>query len=394
MTRRQWLHATAAPAAILALGACTSRRPRRPVAVPYARPYSRQPFRPPRVSDDRVIRTVTGLRPFRPSGFVVRSENTASKRLIHNYGHGGGGVTLSWGCAQLAARRAADVADRRAAVLGCGVIGLSTARVLQDRGWTVTIYARDLPPETTSNVAGALWSPTSVYDTKALTPAFEAQHADAARLSHRAFQTLVGGGYGVRWLEQYYLNDRETDLPSYVRSLPDLYPGARVLQPGEHPFPVAHVSRVITMMIEPSIYLRRLLSDFRTAGGSVVVREFTHISETTDLEEPVVFNCTGLGAGTLVTDTELIPIKGQTSFVPPDADVDFATIGGGSGSLYMFPRSDGILLGGTFERNVATLEPDSNETARIVRGHQALFDAMRRGASVSCEHSTPFGPGG
>ena len=42
---------------------------------------------------------------------------------------------------------------RRAAIIGCGVVGLSTARLLQRRGWQVTIYARDLPPNTTSNVA-------------------------------------------------------------------------------------------------------------------------------------------------------------------------------------------------------------------------------------------------
>ena len=380
MTRREWFRASVAPAVAVALGACAS--PRR-LGVPedrYLRPYSRLPFRPPRVSEDLIVRTVTGLRPFRSSGFVVRSENMATRRLIHNYGHGGGGVTLSWGCADLAARHAADVADRRAAVLGCGVIGLSTARVLQNRGWHVTIYARDLPPATTSNVAGALWSPTSVFDAKSVTPEFDAQHAEAARLSHRAFQALVGAGYGVRWLEQYYLNDKETDLPAYIRSLPDLYPGVRRLLPPEHPFPVGHVVRVITMMIEPGIYLRRLMADFREAGGSIVVREFRQMSEIVGLDQPVVVNCTGLGAAALVGDAELIPIKGQTSFVPPDAEVDFATIGGGPGSLYMFPRSDGILLGGTFERGVATLEPDPKQTARIVQSHRALFDAMRAGA--------------
>jgi glycine/D-amino acid oxidase-like deaminating enzyme len=228
MTRREWLSAASTPAVVMALGSCATRRAPLQPSDPL-RAYSRLPFRPPRVSEELVIRTVTGLRPFRPSGFVVRSEQTATKRLIHNYGHGGGGVTLSWGCAQLAVRQAADASDRRAAVLGCGVIGLSTARVLQDRGWQVTIYTRALPPDTTSNVAGALWSPTSVYDAKALTPAFDAQQSEAARLAHRAFQSLVGGGYGVRWLEQYYLNDTATDLPSYVRSLPDLYPGARRL---------------------------------------------------------------------------------------------------------------------------------------------------------------------
>src|ERR1041384_6969990 len=49
-----------------------------------------------RVAESRVIRTIVGLRPFRPSGFVVRAEKLGEKVLVHNYGHGGGGVTLSW----------------------------------------------------------------------------------------------------------------------------------------------------------------------------------------------------------------------------------------------------------------------------------------------------------
>lgn len=58
---------------------------------------------PVKVSPERVIRTVVGLRPYRPQGFVLRSEAFGGKSLIHNYGHGGGGVSLSWGCATLAA---------------------------------------------------------------------------------------------------------------------------------------------------------------------------------------------------------------------------------------------------------------------------------------------------
>jgi len=113
------------------------------------------------VSPERVIRTVVGLRPFRPSGFVVRAEKLDDKLLIHNYGHGGGGVTLSWGTSQLAVE---DVSSSglsgSAAVLGCGAVGLATARLLQRHGFDVTIYARDIPPNTTSNVAGASWFPT------------------------------------------------------------------------------------------------------------------------------------------------------------------------------------------------------------------------------------------
>lgn len=111
-----------------------------------------------RVSADRVIRTIMGLRPFRPSGFVVRGEKRGEKTVIHNYGHGGAGITLSWGTAQLAVEEGAKSEARDCAVLGCGVVGLSTARLLQLRGYNPVIYAKEMPPLTTSNVAGGYWT--------------------------------------------------------------------------------------------------------------------------------------------------------------------------------------------------------------------------------------------
>src|SRR6186997_555707 len=84
------------------------------------------------VSADRIIRTDVGFRPFRPSGFVVRAETLGDKLLVHNYGHGGAGVTLSWGTADLAVEQVAASGRRGpVAVLGGGVVGLATARLLQ-----------------------------------------------------------------------------------------------------------------------------------------------------------------------------------------------------------------------------------------------------------------------
>src|SRR5438128_1998506 len=148
---------------------------------------------PINVAAERVIRTVVGLRPFRPSGFVLRAESLGDKLLVHNYGHGGGGVTLSWGTAKLAADLVSESGKTgSAAVIGCGVIGLATARTLQRRGFGVTIYTKDMPPETTSNIAGASWSPTSVIDEDNRTPAWDSQFERAARFAHRSFQLLAG----------------------------------------------------------------------------------------------------------------------------------------------------------------------------------------------------------
>ena len=109
-------------------------------------------FAPVDVSADRVIRTAVGLRPFRESGYLVKAEQLGRKLLVHNYGHGGGGISLSWGTAAEALQETRSYLathPRRAgkfAVVGCGVIGLTMARVLQTHlNGQVTIYAKALP---------------------------------------------------------------------------------------------------------------------------------------------------------------------------------------------------------------------------------------------------------
>ena len=332
-------------------------------------------FTPVNVARDRVIRTVVGLRPFRPSGFVVRAESVGDKLLVHNYGHGGGGVTLSWGTAKLAADLISESGRTgAAAVIGCGVIGLASARTLQRRGFDVTIYTKDMPPETTSNIAGASWSPTSVIDEDNRTPAWDSQFERAARFAHRSFQLLAGDEYAVRWREQYSLSDVDYGDSWDHEMLHDLFPASRKLAPSEHPFPAKHVQVLNTMFIEPSIYLNTLLRDFYTAGGRIRRVTFATPNQISALLEPVVVNCTGLGARELFGDRDLMPIKGQLHVLVPQPEVDYAMVGGG---LYMFPRRDGIILGGTFERGVETMEVNREAEQRILAGHQRIFSGMR-----------------
>ncbi len=340
-------------------------------------------FRPANVSPDRVIRVDAGVRPYRPQGFVVRAEALAGKLLVHNYGHGGGGVTLSWGTAGMAADLITGGGpEGDVAVVGAGAVGLATARLLQRRGRHVTIYARELPPDTTSNVAGAQWSPTSVSDS--LDGSFGVQFEEASRRAHRHFQNLVGPDYGVRWIDNYFLSERRLGIPGYMSRIRDLYPGLEDLEGDAHPFPTRFARRVATMFIEPPRYLRALIRDFRLAGGDLVVGEIADRRQLATLPEPVIANCTGLGARELFGDDSLIPVKGQLVVLRPQPALDYLTIGGGrfsrSGSQYMFPRSDGVLLGGTFERGVESLEPDPVQTERILSVHRSFFDAMEEKA--------------
>lgn len=105
------------------------------------------------------------------------------------------------------------------------------------------------------------------------------------------------------------------------------------------------------------------------------VRTFATPAEVAALPEPVVVNCTGLGARELFGDRELTAVKGQLTVLLPQPEVDYALLT--EDDLYMFPRRDGILLGGTHEYGVETREPNAEAARTILAGHQAIFDTMR-----------------
>ena len=335
---------------------------------------------------DRVIRTTVGLRPFRPSGFVLRAEKMGEKTLIHNYGHGGSGMSLSWGTGQMAADLALEQPARRAAVIGCGVAGLTTTRQLQRRGFDVTIYAMSVPPNTTSNMSLAGWTPTSgLVDRTRRTARWDAQFRRAAAIAYRQLQLLVGREYGVSWLEGYALRnsppggsgeeDSDPLLPTELRL------ESTVLGPGEHPFPTAYATLRPSLRIEPSTYLEALVRDVRRAGADVVVRRFDSRRDVAGLREPVIVNCTGLGSRDLMGDQELTALKGQLMLLMPQPEVNYSTFGSATpaagGFVHMQPRSDGIALGGTSEEGDWTLTPDPEARHRIVEAHIDLFARMR-----------------
>ena len=378
MERRSFLRVGAVASAGLATG-CRTRIDATP--MPRARVANLTPVD---VSFDRIIRTTVGLRPHRPSGFVVRGESLGDKLLIHNYGHGGAGMSLSWGTAHLAAGIAMSRSERRAAVIGCGVAGLTTARVLQRRGFDVTIYAMSLPPDTTSNMSWASFTPLSgLVAADRRTAEWDAQFRQAAEIAYRELQLLAGRGVGVSWVDEYSLTDNAgagggsvesgrttaeggaTPLLSAQLSL-----GRAVLGPGQHPFATRYARRRPTLKFEPTIYLDALLRDVILFGGRIVVRVFASPGELALLDETIVVNCTGLGSSKLFGDSELLPVKGQLVVLVPQTEVNYILAG-------MLPRTDGIVLGHTMERGVWSLDVNDAERTRVIEQNMRTFSAMR-----------------
>ena len=360
--RRQLLRSGAIAGGALLLPGC---------ATTLARSGTRPGCLPPvNVAPERVIRTLAGLRPYRASGFVVRTEALGDKKLVHNYGHGGAGITLSWGSSRLAIQLGLQGHDGAVAVIGAGVMGLSTARLVQEAGFPVTLYAKALPPDTTSNIAGGQFHPFGHYRNDSVTPEWRAQFTAALDYSWRRFQIMVGDDYGIRWLPTY----AETGGGTEQQLLPTFPPNNRLLRPDEHPFPVPALARYDTLYVEVGRYLRQMIRDVELAGGRIAIRDFATPADIAALPERLVFNCTGLGARALFGDQELRPARGQLAILLPQPEIRYAFTGDAG---YMFPRADGILLGGTFELDQWDATPEPETIARILASHQGLFGAFR-----------------
>lgn len=128
------------------------------------------------------------------------------------------------------------------------------------------------------------------------------------------------------------------------------------------------------MYVETGRFLRQMMRDIRIAGGQIRVRSFATPGDIASLSEGLVFNCTGLGGRDLFGDAGLEPVRGQLAILLPQPEVRYAFTGEAG---YMFPRADGIVLGGTFERGVRETVPEPDDIARILESHRRLFAGFR-----------------
>lgn len=314
---------------------------------------------PVRARPDRLIDIAVCTRPFRPQGPRIEAERRYGKTIVHNYGHGGSGWSLSWGSAKLALPLIQATREKHVAVVGCGAIGLTTARIAQRAGLRVRIYAKDRPPEVRSSAATGVWSPDSrICSEEHATPEFTQRWEAMARASFKVYQSLLGlPGDPVEWRDGYLLSDipfdqplpappiedNEPDYPDLESRIRELWPRSQPLLSHEHPFKVPHVRRYTQMTYNLATYSRLLFDDFLREGGEIEQREFTHSRQLASLKERTVVNATGYGARALFGDETIVPVRGQTARLIPQPEVHYNLIYRGH-NLVMVSRREGILV--------------------------------------------------
>jgi D-amino-acid oxidase len=269
-------------------------------------------------------------------------------------------------------------------VVGAGIIGLTTALTLEERGHRVRVVAAGKRADTTSSIAGAVWFPYRVGPPHKVT-----RWALRTRRWLEQLATTTPES-GIDVLTGYeIIGDDGTQRPWWAAAPTMEGDGLDTdsIEVEYVPAPVTgepHGWKFTAPRAQPSLFLPFLESRLRDPIEERVVSDITR--EAGD----VVVNCTGLGARELVGDDLVYPLLGQI-VIAERGDADLTTTVTDDRDperiFYIIPRRDELVLGGCSlpfpPGDVPHLDPDI--TTRI------LAHAKRLGISVGAVRTERVG---
>lgn len=249
-------------------------------------------------------------------------------------------------------------------VVGCGVIGLTSAIRLQERGYEVTIITRDLPPNLTSAVAGAYWYGGEL-----------ATHSSRHRWSSISLETylqLAKGDYcGVSTFRMLEVFGSRVEEPWYK----DLLPFYERVAPTDLPVGYADGYWIEIPIVETPRYLAYLVERFQQGGGHIEQLAISDLQELAP-DHALIINCSGVYARHVAQDDFVYPMRGQV--VKVDAPEIKTAFNDDDTFTYVLPRKDGVVLGGISQKDNWNLSVDPNDTADILRRCEAVQPEISR----------------
>jgi D-amino-acid oxidase len=392
LTRRQLLQGATASVGFLAMPAVVTRsladdHPAAPLRAGEILPDP--DFSLLRASDAYLV----GIRPHREGGVCLKldDELIASRHrpkfLIHNYGHGGAGITLSFGCASVVADHVGilkrDIRRPSIAVIGCGVIGLTVAAELRRR-WPnlrITIYAKDLDVRrTTSFVAAGQFEPSGICEE------YESEDEKnvLADYLRRSRDRIIELHKSSRWHTYGIALRRDYTLDHWNRAYDECTPHDVVPQYRSGTLPFGKLNTVgreyRTWLINPTILLPQLFAELKRSAVRFRKWQFASKDDFAALRENIIINCTGYGAKALMNDDDVVAKRGHLVVLRRTLPKQFYFFSGGCGNrriMYVFCRHKDIVIGGTVETGNDTegvTDSDRARFDRILANARAMFD--------------------
>ena len=345
---------------------------------------------------------LVGIRPHREGGVCLKLDDElipsrhGSKFLIHNYGHGGAGITLSFGCASVVADHVGtlkrEIRRPSIAVIGCGVIGLTVAAELRRR-WRnlrITIYAKDLDVRrTTSFVAAGQFEPSGICEEYES----EEEKNTLADYLRRSRDRIIELHKSSRWHAYGIALRRDYTLDHWNRAYDECTPHDVVPQYRSGTLPFDKLNTIgreyRTWLINPTILLPQLFVELKRSAVQFRKRQFASKDDFAALRENIIINCTGYGAKALMNDDDMVAKRGHLVVLRRTLPKQFYFFSGGCGNrriMYVFCRHRDIVVGGTVETGNDTegvMESDRARFDRILANARAMFDGRPRDCATA-----------
>ena len=340
----------------------------------------------PDLSDANILSCRVGVRPFRKSGVRLEVEPLSEKLIIHNYGYGGSGLTLSWGGAKIAldlldqeiAKDPTLATQKAVAVLGAGVIGLTTAYELLEKGYQVNIYADQFSPNLTSDVAAGIWSPPALspeatkeqkrlYDKllEISTQRFlacatepEPEFAGAHFLTCYSFKAAMAHTTEAHLFQEY---------PAKKKAIKAYFDNG-MTKIGEQKEELG---------LDSQAFMADLYAKVVAKGALLYQRFFSSKDELLALEEQILFNCTSFGSRELFDDQDFHPIRGHMVHFKKPEGFDYLLcqdhVPEANYWMTLYPWSDRLILGGLFEEGEEELQVDQQVIDTLLRNAHNFY---------------------
>ncbi|WVW86588.1 hypothetical protein I302_108638 [Kwoniella bestiolae CBS 10118] len=261
-----------------------------------------------------------------------------------------------------------------AVILGCGVLGLSIAQELTNRGLKVALVGKDLPEDIHSTGFASPWAGASWHS-------FATNPAEQRRdeYTFREFERLskeIPELCERRPYRYYWKNEGSWKEPWYK----DLMFGYRLLTPSEVPPPYKYGVTYEAYTLNTPLYLHHLASHLRSHSVLIIRERVSSLDELYSLPSigkvDLVINASGLGARSLlgVEDPLVHPAKGQTILVEaPDVKITYGvedTHDIPNQKIYIIPRpgkAGHVILGGIYNANDWSTNVDGDVAQQILR---------------------------
>jgi len=256
--------------------------------------------------------------------------------------------------------------DRKVAIIGAGVSGLTCGILFAERGYRTAIFAKEIGQQTTSGAAAAVWFPYHVEPAERVIPLALRTFDVLADLTH-----VLESSVSMIELRQFSRTG-EIQIPDWAIPLgASIIPSHSVMSSGVETSLDTNSSvfkggfSLRVPLMDTTIYLDYLAARFLKADGEINANvHFENLGDV-DSKFDLVINCAGIGARELVCDHDLEPHRGQVAIVPRIESLSCAIVCDDAPLMYAIPRANDCVFGGTNEVS-DNLTADPATTSRIV----------------------------